>query len=166
MLWLSAPLGDLREHHRQLDLLDAAIARLRLRHRRLRKSFRLVRLLQRQERLHFRAVGHEGESRFGVFACELEGSFHVPEGDRSVSGQAQPLSDRAHVTELATDVAGLLSDLIRLLYESRRLTRVAFEKGDHSQLAVGAVHPACVTEIASDLPDLTPVAFSMVSVRV
>jgi hypothetical protein len=46
----TALLGDLGEHHRQLDFPDPAVARLRLRHRCLCKALCFIRLIQRQQR--------------------------------------------------------------------------------------------------------------------
>ena len=40
------------------------------------------------------------------------------------------------------------------------LSGVSLEKRDHAQLAVRAILPACVTELACELPNLSPIPFS------
>ena len=102
---LTALLGDLGEHHRQLDGLDPPVAGVRCRQRGLRELLRLVRLVEGHECEHLSAVHNEWKAGFRMFAREFQRAIHVSQRQGRVPREVQTVRNRAHVPELAAHVA-------------------------------------------------------------
>ena len=75
LFWLLPRVGDARQHQLELNFFDAAVAGLRLGHRRLCKPFRVVVLLQFNQCQHLGAVRDERKSGLRMLPGKRQGAF-------------------------------------------------------------------------------------------